>query len=678
MIEFEGKRMEVVVNANGGVVSGQLLFNDRFFYQDNAPVKSDDIAMFTKTDFNSISVFGQLYQSYVDTYVFPLGINFKLFSLKIGDGAGTFVDNPFLIKGIKQDDTEVLIYSFVGSEFNAEINYELPEPLTLKSISFHIDENVGRPTYIKMYGEYKNLSLPAIPADTVYPLMNQTGVNGFTFSWLPGANPYNPYYEQGYQVLKQLGSCRIYLDCVELVKEEHKFRYKHNWRGYNTDYLFSRFKADGIFANVCIQGAPAYITNTWPDQPDEQNLLRPYGTPKEAVESYAWIGKIGFQVAARYGRNGGINLDLIEVDETQPPYETPSGKLVGMDLLTVLEIGNEVDKWWKGEDCNFLGRQFAYYMSAIYDGHKGTMGDNVGIKTADPTMQVTNAGLASFHPDFLFSFVRECDKIRGRLPNGKIDIPIDGYYSYHCYPNTAESQYSGEDSRGMCIEESGTVEQLDKFKEVNYRQLGNMKITSGETGYDLSPNSPLRAEPPVGSVFTVRQWQGVLNLRIALYYAKNGVFRNFFFTWLDDGDLEGGQFSSCGIVELTGSTPNITLVPRPTSIWLSQVNQILGDYVWTEQISVSPLVDKWENGSDVVYSLYYATEVNQTGNYTLVLPGVTEVEKNTLNEVYDFSSEGVGEDVTWTFDTAPTKEVIAISGSILLALSEKPIFIKIN
>lgn len=662
MIEIKGQRIEITIGGGGGIVSGQHEFNNRYFYQDNAPVLSNDTQMFTKTDFESVTAFGQLYQSYKDTYVFPLGLNFKLFSLKLGDGSGTFDDNPFIIKGIKTDNTEVTIYTFTGSEYNTEINYELPDPIVLKSINFNIDGNVGRPTYIKMYGEYNNIVIPPVPTSPVYPYKNQTGVNGFTSSWLPGPNPDNPYYEQGYQILKKMGSCRIYLDCVELVKEEHKFRYKHNWRGYNTDALFTRFKEDGIFPNVCIQGAPAYITNTWVDKPDEQNLLRPYGTPKEAASSYSWIGKIAFQVAARYGRNADINLDLIEVDETQPSYEEPSGKLVGLNLLEVLEIGNEVDKWWKGEDCNLLGRQFAYYMSAIYDGHKGTLGNNVGIKTADPTMKVTNAGLASFHPDFLFSFVRECEKIRGRLPSGAIDIPLDGYYSYHCYPNTADTQHSGEDSRGMAIEISSTVEQLDKFKEVNYRQLGNLKYVSGETGYDLSVNSPLRAEPPVGSSFTIKEWQGILNLRIALYYAKNGVYRNFFFTWFDDGEPDGGQFSTCGLVETTGSTPNMNLVLRPSAYYLVQSADLMGAYTWSQQISTSPLVDKWINGSDVIYTLYHATESNQSSTYNLSLPGITSVTKYTLNE------SGL----------TMTAQNISISGSLSVNVTEEPVFIKIN
>jgi hypothetical protein len=643
-------------------LTGQLPFDSNFFYQDNLPVNNTDVTLFTKTDFEPVQSYGQLYPNYKDVYMVPKGMNFKLKELKLGDGAGTSETNPFIISAIRNDGTEVPVYSFTGQDYNIEISYILPVPLEVRGLTFFIQGNAGRPTYVKMIGEYTPIVLRVIPATVRHPFGNQIGVNGFTWSWSQGPQQNNLYYEQGYQLLKKLGSCRLYLDTDELVKVKGKYRYKSNWRGYDTDTLFSRFKADGIFANICLQGLPEYIVNTWPVNERDTNLTRPYQTPKEAVESYRALAEIAFQFAARYGRNTNIDLALIEVDTTQPPYETPSGKIVGLGYIELMEMGNELDKWWKGEDCNFLGRQFAYYQSAVYDGHKGTMGNNTGIKTADPTMKVTNAGLASFHPDFIWSFVRECEKIRGYLPGGEIDIPLDGYYSFHSYPNTEDSQYTGLESRGMCIEQSDVPDQLSRFLEVNYRHCGDLKIVSGEVGYDLSVNSPLRAEPPAGSNISALIWQGILNLRVSLFYAKHGVYRNFFFNWMDDGAIDGGQFSSCGITDLTGTAPNISLVLRPSAKYSLQVNGLLKDYVWQKEVSSSPLIDEWRNGNDVIYSLYYPTEINQTGIYSYRRWGITQVQKYSLNET--------GESLTL--------EIIdAVDSTITLPVSEKPLFFRI-
>lgn len=628
------------------------------FYQENAAVSNADFSLFTKSGFDPVNVWGQLHKRYTNHYLFPEGSGVVLKQIRLGDGRGAFQDMPFFIVGTRHDGTEVLIYQFKGEGYNTEKVYDLPSPLALRKISFTASEQC-KPTYIKLFGDYHEIKAK-FPVLNRYPFGYQTGINGFSWSWSfnKSLNKEDPFVEQSYQVLKKLGSCRIYLDIKELVQEQGKFRYKHNWRGFDLDSLYSRFKADGIFANICLQGVPPYVVNTWPEDNRKENFTRPYGTDKDEVSSYLELGKIGFQFAARYGRNKNVDLSLIEVDETQPWYEVKSGKLTGLDLVTVMEVGNELDKWWDGEEANLLGRQFAYLQSAVYDGHKGTLGKNVGIKTADPSMQVTNAGLASTSPDFLMSFVEECAKIRGHHPDGTVDIPIDGYYSFHCYASNGGGQHAEKENRGMCIEQSEVPAQIRKFHEVNYLHLGNKQLVVGESGYDISKNSPLRAEPPKDSGISPYIWQGVLMVRTALYYAKHGLYRNFFFTWRDDGAIDGWQFSSSGI---TSETPDRKLVLRPAAMYLLQANSFMKDYIWVEQISESPLVDKWQHGNSIVFSLYYPTENNQKGSYTLVLP-VGRVTKYVLNE------EG----------EMPTVEILNVTTrSMNLEVSEKPVFIAI-
>lgn len=650
-------------------ITGKIPFNGNYFYQDNAAVSELDKTLFTKEkDYEGVMAYGQVYKSYKDYYIFPEGMDVVLSQIKLGDGSGSFSTLPFVIKAITEDNEEVLVYEFTGEGYNEEITYNLPTPLAVKSLSYFIQADVngnqGKPTYIQLFGEYTSVEQP--PLITIkYPFGNMIGVNGFSYTAQAGPRPDEPIYDQSYDLIKDLGSIRLYLDCVELVREEHRFRYKSNWRGFNTDEVFTKYKADNVFVNLCIQGAPKYVTNTWVNDPNNENLIRPFGTDKDDVNSYSWIAKIGFQVAARYGRNTNIDLDLIEVDTQQEPWEEPSGKLVGLDLITLLEFGNEVDKWWEGgdfnpSDYNLLGREYAYYASAVYDGHKGTMGNNVGVKTADPTMQVTNPGLASFHPDFLFSFVEECKKIRGFKEDGSVDIPLDGYYSFHTYPNTAEEQYSGEDGRGMAVEQSAVVRYTNNFQIVNQTQLGNKKIVCGETGYDLSPNSPLKAVPPTGSDYTIEEWAGIMNLRTALFFCKAGVYRNFFFTFEDDGEPDGGQFSSCGIIERVEQGGVTSLRRRATANALVQTNSILKDFIFVQEIASNPCVDKYQNGSEIIYALYYPTEVNQTGSYNLTINGAVEKYELNLN------------------GSSITKTNIEATGSLALSVNEKPIFIKLK
>jgi hypothetical protein len=641
---------------DGNWLENQIPMDPNNFYQENAAVSDADFSLFTKSSFKPVEVWGQLYKRYTNHYLFPPAANVVLKQIRLGDGSGSFENMPFFIVGTKHDGSEVLIFQFRGQGYNTETVYDLPIPLALKKISFTASEQC-KPTYIKLFGDYQPVKVN-YPKLTRYPFGNQTGVNGFSWSWShnKSLNKEDLFSERSYQVLKKLGSCRIYLDAKELVQERGKYRFRHNWRGFDLDGLFSRFKADNIFANICLQGSPPYVVETWPADKRKDSFTRPYGTDKDDVSSYIELGKIAFQFAARYGRNKNVDLSLIEADDTQPWYETKSEKLVGLDFIHLMELGNELDKWWEGEEANLLGRQFAYFQSAIYDGHKGALGKNVGIKTADPTMQVTNAGLASSAPDFLMSFVEACAKLRGYNHDGTVNIPVDGYYSFHCYASNGGGQHSEKENRGMCIEQSAVPAQLKKFHEVNYLHLGKRKLVVGESGYDISKNSPLRAEPPKGSGLTPYIWQGVLILRTALFYAKHGLYRNFFFTWKDDGAIDGWQFSSSGI---TSDSADRKLVLRPSAMYLIQANSFMKDYVWVEQLSESPLVDKWQHGHSVVFSLYYATESNQKGSYALNVP-FSKATKYVLNED--------GE--------TPTVQTLNVTGgSLNVEVSEKPVFI---
>lgn len=644
---------------DGKWLENQIPMDPNNFYQENSAVSAADFSLFTKSGYNPVEVWGQLYKRYTNHYLFPKDQQVVLRQIRLGDGKGSFEDMPFFIVGTRHDGSELLIYQFKGQGYNTEIIFDLPVPLALKKISFTASEQC-KPTYIRLFGDHQPVK-NKFPKLVRYPFGNQTGVNGFSWSWSfnKSLHKADAFSERSYQVLKGLGSCRIYLDAKELVQERGKYRFKHNWRGFDLDGLFSRFKADGIFANICLQGSPPYVVNTWPEDKRKDSYTRPYGTDKDDVSSYLELGKIAFQFAARYGRNKHIDLALIEADDSQPWYESKSEKLVGLDLIQLMEIGNELDKWWEGEEANLLGRQFAYLQSAVYDGHKGKLGKNVGIKTADSTMQVTNAGLASTSPDFLMSFVEECARIRGHHADGTVDIPLDGYYSFHCYASNGAGQHSEKETRGMCIEQSDVPAQLEKFHEVNALHLGNKKLVVGESGYDISKNSPLRAEPPKGSELTPYVWQGVLILRTALFYAKHGLYRNFFFTWKDDGAIDGWQFSSSGI---TSEGPDRQLVLRPSAMYLIQANAFMKDYIWVMQLSANPLVDQWQHKDAVVYSLYYATESNQKGTYALKVP-FTKVTRYMLNE------DG---------ETPNARQLVVTGGTIDVEVTEKPVFIALS
>ena len=59
-----------------------------------------------------------------------------------------------------------------------------------------------------------------------------------------------------------------------------------------------------------------------------------------------------------------------------------------------IEIMNEPNGWWNDGGHGFMPPyQIASMMSAAYDGHEGTLGAGVGIKSADPSMGVIMSGI---------------------------------------------------------------------------------------------------------------------------------------------------------------------------------------------------------------------------------------------------------------------------------------------
>src|SRR5438045_9090349 len=107
-----------------------------------------------------------------------------------------------------------------------------------------------------------------------------------------------------------------------------------------------------------------------------------------------------------------------------------------MKLIKFVELENERDKFWKGRQAYQTARENAAYLSACYDGHKGTLGHGAGIKKADPNIVVVMGGTASNSTDYLRGIIDWCKEFRGYKPDGSVDLCFD-VINYHSYSNTA-------------------------------------------------------------------------------------------------------------------------------------------------------------------------------------------------------------------------------------------------
>src|SRR5690606_18735981 len=149
--------------------------------------------------------------------------------------------------------------------------------------------------------------------------------------------------------------------------------------------------------------------------------------------------KMAFQFAARYGRTN-VPLGLINIDTRQPDewWENPNEVKVGLGYVYAMECGNETNKFWKNRNCYQTAREHAANLSAFFDGHKGTMGIDVGVKNADPSMLVCTQGAVGTGYDYFKGVIDWCKQHRGYNQDGSVDVPFD-IIQYHRYNNDDNS-----------------------------------------------------------------------------------------------------------------------------------------------------------------------------------------------------------------------------------------------
>lgn len=127
-------------------------------------------------------------------------------------------------------------------------------------------------------------------------------------------------------------------------------------------------------------------------------------------------------------------------DSIQSNFPNPGNS--GMNIMKYLETGNEMNGTWYKPNAYYSPEMFEAYSSAIYDGDANTMGNRMGIKNADPAMQVVMAGTAGYHPERLkalsfFSYYKRRDH---KLPLDVINFHAYPGYKLHHSPEQSNPQ----------------------------------------------------------------------------------------------------------------------------------------------------------------------------------------------------------------------------------------------
>lgn len=527
------------------------------------------------------------------------------------------------------------------------------------------------PKELRILGSY----IPKVVKSTARikkPFKNTLGNNFFEWDALESDTDPNDRYiiqQNKMSTLKVFkGGLRHYLDWdrIETSKGVYEFNPTRNG-GWNYDMVYKRLKQEGVPVVVCLKTLPAWMLNSWPtSEQDAENVpvfyknnLQETVSSFENPASYIDGAKLFFQLATRYGRNKNIDPALLSGVSTVKiwggdPNSPVQTKEIGLDYVNYLEIENERDKWWKGRKAYQTGREYAAMASAYYDGHKGTLGNNVGAKTADPTMKIVIGGLALVRTDYIQGMIDWCRQYRGYLSNGEVDLCFD-IINYHHYSNDAGSPQYGYSKRGQAPELSNLSEGIDRFLEFSNEKCFGKEVWISETGYDVNQGSIQKAMA-IGNK-TGKEVQADWILRSSLLFSKKGIDRVMYYMFKDVCECDG-VFASSGFVE----SNKLLSARRPVGDYFKQASDLLGNYIYQSSLNADPIVDLYQSGDTSIYVAWIPDEKGRTGTYRLILPaGYSTLKLYTL---------ATGS------DTMLTSIQPAHGGVYTIQASETPVFVQ--
>ena len=485
------------------------------------------------------------------------------------------------------------------------------------------------------------------PASTT-PFKQMIGVNGFDWEY---TNKSNALDEQKLNLIKTFSGFRQYLDWDRIEEKEGYYRFSY-------DDIYQWNKNNGVTTLLCLQIVPQWFRSKYyPEEfnpADGYNSLRDYtpipkGADKTDPASYIDMAKLGFQVAARYGANRDIEPSLVKAVTWG---DVPDVK-IGLNLLNYIECSNEPDKDWRGPEAQQTPEEYAAQLSAFYDGHMGTLGAGVGVKTADPSMKVVMAGIAFPDPDWVDRMIAWCQK--NRVKDGSYTLCFD-VINYHDYSSARSGEYwNNPDLRvnhGQAPELSDVGKVATNFVNLSKEKTEGVEVWVTECGFDVNEHSIQRALPIKNK--TTYDTQADWTLRTSLLYARKGVDRVFFYM-LNDVNIDSDmQYASSGLIEDNKR--------RPAADFLLQAKNLMGEYVYAGTINNDPLVDVYTSDNHKIYVLTVPDQKGREENYTLELPNIKEVNIHHPRK---------------GSDTMSSENQAVVNGKIEITITETPTFVEV-
>lgn len=594
---------------------------------------------------------------------YPLldGEQMSVDSIRMYDRENIFTNTPLLVYAITNAGERKLLATFAGEKYLAWVGpypsrstFKLDTAVSnIRGLMLQVYGN-GFPAELELYGTYTAPApFSSVAAPPQEPLKRMFGIDGFAWNWVDQTGS-NIYIGEGkLRAMKSFGGFRQYLDWQKSEPVEGRYYFSpQDGGGWPLDTIYKKAQEIDVDMVATFQNIPPWMVATYPDslKASDNNPVR-YGKPYADPASYIEQAKLGFQYAARYGRNKNIDSALVSVYSVPSFYnQKVNTKKIGLGLVKYMECGNEVDKTWRGRKGYLSAREYAANLSAFYDGHLNTMGASVGVKNADSTMQVVMSGIAFPSTDYLRGIIDWCKEFRGYKADGRVNLCFD-VINYHNYSSDRKFYQSTSGTRGMAPEKSTADSVARNFINASHLYAYDMPVWITEQGYDINQGSPLKAIA-VGTR-TAAETQADWILRSGLLYARRGFHKSFFYEVFDFEVTYGGKYASMGLIDKT------TFARKPAGDFVYQTVKQFGNYMFQETLSSDPFVDRYEYNGQSMYALAVPDETGRTATYSLSL-GVD----SAIVYVPTVGS-----------DSMTQQKLATVNGALLLTVTETPVFV---
>lgn len=460
-------------------------------------------------------------------------------------------------------------------------------------------------------------------AQACKPLRQFTGTNGFvdipkdTYDAVSFVREYHPW------------------DFTEIENDLFEYR---RWNGYwDFDDFYRSLHEKGILICPVLWRSPSWLNSNSLNKPLDT------GDNPEDPSSYSEMADLMFQYAARYGSNpvarNKVKLGLNQTFKS------------GLGYIRYYEDWNEQDRTWNGREAHFTPFEYAAMSSANADGHCNTIGENMGLKNADPDARLVMGGLASISISYLDSM-----KIWFSENRDDKSWPIDVINVHHYSINS--------------VFDIGRSPERDKLKakirsviEWRNENAPDNEVWISEFGYDTNSESPNRV--PVFGNQTMEEIQAQWLVRSFLLIASTGADRAAQFMLRDQEDENEARFRNCGLT-LSGSK---NYLRKPSWYYISTLNKVLSSCIFEEIVRESEgmYIYKFRNieENNPVYALWLPTSENAVHeNYCLEFDH--EIESAKLTEL----RAGYPDGYPGSLDIS--------DNAVYLDVSETPVFVTIN